>query len=140
MVHPPHVILIFNADAHPDVRGPRKIAGNCFQSLRPLRQDLILVPIRLVHYLERALDVFKWYIVVKEITHGVDEDPLWLLPAQWLIELFGDEPKIKSLFERMPSHSTEALRESLCITMPAAGADFRTAPYGVPRYVCPFDL
>ena len=56
------------------------------QSLGAFGEHLKAVPMRLLHHGEDTLNEIDWHILMKEIAHGIDEDRLRLLPAQWQLE------------------------------------------------------
>jgi len=49
---------------------------------RALFEHLILAPVRTSHYVENVLNAGYRDIVVKQIAHRIDEDPLGPLPPQ----------------------------------------------------------
>lgn len=133
------VVLVLDADAHPDVRLPGKLRVEGKQAVGTLGEDLILMPIGAHHDIEDFLDVIVGDFVVEEVAHRVDEDDLGFLPAQWDFEGLGLQRDGKSIAIGRLSHRLQPARHALRIAMLAAGADLGTASDRVPGGFGPFD-
>lgn len=77
MIDPFQVLFVLDAHPHPDVRSPIEQGVEFFESFRALREDLVLVPVRLVHDREDALDVLDRDVLVEEVAHTVHEHASW---------------------------------------------------------------
>jgi hypothetical protein len=97
------------------------------------------VPVGPSHNIADTCDVVGWHVLVKEVTHRVDEDLPRPSPVQRLLQLFGHESQVEALFKRVFGHTSEALGEELRIAEFAARAHLRAAADRVPRRVRPFD-
>jgi hypothetical protein len=58
---------------------------------------------------------------------------------QRLIEFFGNEPEVETLFERVSRHTAETFCEKLRIAEFAARAHLRAAPHWVPSRIRPLN-
>ena len=97
------------------------------------------MPVSSSHDLANAPDVVGWNVFVKEIAHRVDEDLPRAPPMKRLIEFFGNEPEVETLFERVSGHTAETLREKLRIAEFAARAHLRAAPDWIPCRIRPLN-
>src|SRR5579872_896965 len=140
VIDPPEIVAVFDAHAHPDVRGPLDNAVQVFETLRAFRKHLVFVPVRLIHHVEYLPDVLDWNAFVEEIAHAVHENALWLLDVQRFFQLLRDEPEVGTLFKRMRRNTAEALRKSLGVTVFAPWADLGAATDRVPCCIRPLDL
>lgn len=86
------------------------------------------VPVRRSHDLGDQHDVLIWNILVKQVTHRIDEDNLLLRPGEWLRQLVRHQSQVEALLVRMSRHTTKSFSERLGIAMGAPGADLRAAP------------
>ena len=92
-----------------------------------LGQDLVGVPVGLLHDAADGEDIVKRHVLVEEVAHGVDEDPARLGPEEGLGQLVGDEAEVEALLVGMAGHAAKALGEGLGVAMGAAGADLGAA-------------
>src|SRR5262245_60398172 len=139
MLDPPQMVLVFDAHPHPDMQSPREFAVECFEAFRPLRKDLVLVPVGPVHHPKDTPDAFQRDLVVEKVAHAVHEHALRLLPTESFFQFFRDEPQIEALFERVSRYATKPFCKSFRVAVLAAGTDFGAAPNGVPGRIRPFD-
>jgi len=133
------VLLAFDAHAHPDMGGPIEERAQLFQAFRPLREDLIMVPVRLVHDAEHTPNVLHWDLVVEKVAHAVHEDPLRGLPRDRVLQHVGLECQFEPVAVVLVSHGLQAVRESLRVAMLTAWANLVATRHRVPRRVGPFD-
>ena len=73
--------------SHPNGLRPMDPPAEFQEAIRSLRQHLKAVPISTSHHIKHPLDVLKRDVVMKEITHAVDEDCLRLRPSQWQLAM-----------------------------------------------------
>src|SRR5437867_2120605 len=85
------------------------------------------------------MNVFIRDLLVKEITHAVDEDAARLPPFQRQLQLIPVQSQIEAAFVTWIAHCLEADREAFCIAVLAAMAYFSGASDGIPGGICPFD-
>ncbi|CAD5253920.1 hypothetical protein BOSE21B_100047 [Bosea sp. 21B] len=97
------------------------------------------MPIRQFHGVEHFRDETVRHILVEQVGHRVHEDHLRLPPTEWLLQAFGPERQIESVFERVSRHAAKALREPFRVAVIAAGTDLRAPGDRVPRSVGPLD-
>ena len=69
----------------------------------------------------------------------IDEDELWVPPAQGVLESFGTQRQIKSSFKGVSFDVAKAFGKPLGIAVVATGADLGAAGDRVPGAVGPFD-
>src|SRR5947209_4528144 len=91
------VFAIFDAYSPPDMwlgrGGGEGGLEHVAQPLRPLREDLVGMPVRCLHHPGHAANVILWHILMEQVAHGVDEDHLRRLPPQRLSEFPRHETK-----------------------------------------------
>src|SRR5271166_2800307 len=137
------VFLVLHAYTPPDMRLRRSDSETILQkvphSLRPLREHLVNVPVRLQHHIDHRRNVIVRNFLVKQIAHGIYEHPARRLPFQRLVQLPRNKSKIKSLFVGMSLDATESLREDLRIAVRAARTNLGAPTRRIPRGVRPFD-
>ena len=135
------VFPIFHADAPPDVLPIRPKTQPPTKQIprppRPLRQNLIGVPIRRDHHVRNRRRIRIRHSVLKQIAHRIDEHQLGGAPGKRLRQLLRHQPQIKPLLVRMSLDPAKPLRKRFGIAVLAAGADFDAAPDGVPGGVGP---
>ena len=137
------VRAVLDADAKPDVRQAGHPAQGARQQivhpLVPLGQHLVDVPICPAHHVADGGKIVGGNVLVKEVTHRVDEDPPRLPPACWFIQLLRNKTEIEPLLERVARNAAKPLGEDLGVAELAAGAHLRATTYRVPRRVGPLD-
>src|SRR5688500_17927619 len=101
---------------------------------------LIGMPICSFHNICYGRDVLHRYIVVEEITHGVDEDHAGFGPSQWFGQFLGDQPQIKSLLVGMSGYAAKPFRKRLRVAMLAAWTNLGATADRVPCCVRPLDF
>jgi hypothetical protein len=62
-----------------------------------LREDLKLMPVRSPHRTENPLNVFNWYLVVKEIAHRIYENTLRFFPVERQVKCIRVRSKFKAV-------------------------------------------
>jgi hypothetical protein len=82
VIYATQVLVALHADTHPNVWGPPNQGGKLRQSIRSLGEYLEPMPVSLSHDPEHPLNELNGHVLVEEITHGVDEDSLGLLPTK----------------------------------------------------------
>lgn len=92
------------------------------------------------HDIENGFDERRGHRFVKEIRHGVDEHNPWSSPSQRLLEQRLVQRYCESSHVLADSHRTKPRSHPLRVAVLAALADLGTTRYGVPSYLCPFDL
>src|ERR1700733_3658042 len=97
------------------------------------------MPSRQDHYSDHLLDVLIGYLIVKQITHGIDEDHPWFFPLKRFGKLFWNKSNIKTMFKGMTSHPAKPLGEPFGVAILAAGAYLRAPTDGIPSSICPFN-
>lgn len=107
--------------------------------LVPLGQHLVNVPICPAHDVADGSKIVDGNVLVKEVTHRVDEDPPRLPPACWFVQLLRNKAEVKPLLERVSRNPAKPLGEDLRVAELAAGAHLRATTYRVPRGVRPLD-
>src|ERR1700689_3701368 len=130
---------VLDADAHPDVIGPREIVGERQQAILSFGEDLEHMPVCSLHDLEDRRNVFIRYLLVEEVAHRVDKDEPGAAPSKRLIEPSGPEAKIEALLVWMVRDAAPALGEGLRVTVRAARRDLGAARPRVPSRLRPFD-
>ena len=98
------------------------------------------MPVGLFHDFKGLIDKVLGHCLMKEVTHRVDENHFRRFPLQWLRQPLWPQCQVEPSFVWMANHATEALSNSLGVTIIATGADLCAAGRGVPRSVGPFDL
>lgn len=139
MVDAGFVLRGFDADAHPDVRGPVEIAREAEEPAGSLGQDLKLMPMRFCHGGEYPLDERNGHAVMEKIAHGVYEDPLRFLPGERKLKSRFMEGELEAVGVFGLSHGSQAQRHPLRIAVVAAGAEEVTASGWVPSGFGPLD-
>ena len=104
-----------------------------FYTLWPLRQYLERMLWAGSHYLETIEDERSRYVSVKQVAHGVDEDPARLTPMERLGEAVLVEYDLRKV-------ATEAFRDGLSVAVRTSRADLRATRHRIPRFVCPCNL
>ena len=66
------------------------------------------MPVRLFHGVAYLRDERGRNLLVKKITHGVDENHTGLAPPQWLFEPRGPQGEVEAGFEGVASRSAKA--------------------------------
>ena len=79
--------------------------------LRAFRQQLIDVPVRVLHAPEDLINIFVRNVDVEKIAHGINEDSPRLLPGCRPVEHFPPERQIEAALEVVTLDTTEPLRE-----------------------------
>src|SRR5207244_10885516 len=82
VVNSPRIIFVFHTNAHPDVGWPGDEMVKLAKFVRPLAQDLKLVPIRTSHNVKHTQYVIGRHFFLEKMTHGVDEIALSLSPMK----------------------------------------------------------
>ena len=135
--------LILDANTPPDMRligGATEFCLKQFsETVGSFRENLIRMPVRQLHNSNNGEDVIVRDIRVKEITHRVDENHLWLRPEEWFHEFMRNSPEIKPLLVRMSRNPPESLGEGFRIAANAAGANLGATTDRIPCRIGPFD-
>lgn len=135
--------MVLNGHAPPNVRQPGRkleiVLEHLLHSLGALRKDLVGVPVGGGHHLEGCDDELIGNVVVEQIRHAVNEDPLWTRPPKRLKQLPRRKANVKSLLERVAGDTANPFREYLGIAVRTTWTDFCTPANRVPRIVCPFN-
>src|SRR5436190_14486590 len=97
------------------------------------------MPVRLLHHVENTVHVLEWHLLVKKVAHRIDKYHSWFAPMERLLKSLWAKLQIEPVLEGMPRHPPEPFRESFCITVIAARADFRAASYRIPSRISPFN-
>src|SRR5262245_51005188 len=98
------------------------------------------MPVATAHHIHNTGDVILRYVLVKQVTHRIDENPLRLSPSQRVVELLRHQPQVEALFVRVPGHAAKPLGKRLGVTPRAAWRDLRAPAHGIPGSVGPFDF
>jgi hypothetical protein len=98
------------------------------------------MPVGRAHHTSDGYNVLDRDILVKQVTHGIDNDPAWPVPAEWVAKFLGREAQVEAVLERMPGNSSEALGKSLGVTVQTPRTYLRAASHRIPRRVGPLDL
>ena len=104
-----------------------------------LRQDLEEVPIGLLHDIEDTIHELQRDILVEKITHGIHEYQARTLPPNRLIKALMPQHQVEPHLEMMPRDTTEALRESLGITVIAAPRNLGATRHRIPSRISPLN-
>jgi hypothetical protein len=105
---------------------------------RSFSEDLVSVPIRHTHNPRGLDDEFVGHVILKQITHRIDENHPRANPFEWLSKFLGHELYIEAVLIRMAWDAPEPFRKRLRIAMFATWADLFAPPHGVPCRVGPF--
>lgn len=109
------------------------------------------MPMRLLHHAPDFGDEDLIRLVLKEIRHGIDEDALRLLPAEWrgkrgLVVVHAPGPNVALAgFARgagvfLHAHGLQARRHAHGVAIGAAGREHLAASDRIPRRLGPFDV
>ncbi len=98
------------------------------------------MPVRPTHHLERFLNGVYRDVLVEHVAHGIDEDSLWLLPMERVVECGWVDREGKTVSVLLLAHSLKPVGEAICITIFAAWTNVCTARNWVPGCVCPLDM
>jgi hypothetical protein len=109
------------------------------QKRASLDQHLIDMPVGFFHSVENGRYVRFRNVLVKQVTHGVDENHPRAFPLKWLYQAHGAQRQVKACFERMTRDAAKSLRKSRCIAVVTARADFCAAGNGIPSRIGPFN-
>jgi hypothetical protein len=91
------------------------------------------------HHVKYFVNVVLRHLDVKQIAHGVHEDPLRLSPSQWPIQHLRLQGQLETVSVVVRAHRFEAAGHSARVAVLAAGAGIVATRYRVPRRLRPFD-
>jgi hypothetical protein len=97
------------------------------------------MPVSFHHHIHDGLNEAIRDSLMEEVRHGIYEDSLRSVPAEGLVELFGNESKVEALLVWVSLHSSEPFCKRLRVTVLASGTDLGTPTNRVPRRVGPLD-
>ena len=97
------------------------------------------MPIRRFHRIKDTVDEAFRDLLVEEVTHRIDEDHPWPLPAERLPNALGAQCEIKAIFKGMPGDPAPAFSKALGVTIVAAAGDLRASGDRIPRCISPFN-
>ena len=97
------------------------------------------VPISLLHRIEHLVVKAFWYVLVKEIAHGIDEYHFRFFPEQRLMKSIGPQFEIKPTLKWMTGNTAKTLWKAFGIAIVTTSADFRATRDRVPSRIGPFD-
>lgn len=133
-----------NRNAKPDVAGDRPtliaIADIVAHEGTALGQDLVDMPICLLHGIEHLVDEGTVDVLVEQVAHRVHEDHPRLLPERGLFQPRRPERQVKSLLIGVARNAAPALCKAFSIAVVTSRADLGAAGHRVPCRVRPFDL
>ena len=134
---------VLDADTTPDMFGNSRISVAPEQIVphqgTALRKDLEKVPIGLLHDIEDTIHELQRDILMEEVTHGVDEYSTRTTPTEGLINPLGTQGQVEPHLEMMPRGTTEALRESLGITVIATPRNLGATRQRIPSRISPLN-
>lgn len=139
MIDAESVIIVFDADTHPDVAGPVQLLAQARQPIRPLGQKLEPMPVGAAHHAEHSLDERGGHVLVKEVAHGVDENDLRFLPAQRQFQDVIMDGEFEAVHVVRLPHRLQAKRHAFRVTVFAARTDLGATRCRIPRRFRPFD-
>ena len=96
---------IFDGHSAPDMsrrRAPNVSALQIILHQRAsLGEYLKYMPVRGFHGIENAIHEFRRYLLVKQVAHGIDEDPSWAFPRERVGQPFRAKREIEPVLEWM---------------------------------------
>ncbi len=104
-----------------------------------LGQNLKDVPVRSFHGIKDTVDELCRDLLMEKVTHRIDEDHAWPLPAERLPYPLGAQCEIKAIFKWMPWDSPPAFCKALGVAIVAAASDLRASGDRIPRRIGPFN-
>ena len=98
------------------------------------------MPVRRQHHAADLINVLVRHAFVEEVAHRIDENLLWLRPADGVAELLRYQAEVETEFKWMAGHAAEAFRERLSVAMETTGTDFAATAHWVPCCIRPLNL
>ena len=133
------IVGMFHGNALPDVGRPRQFVVELGQAFGAFGEDLVAMPVGLVHHVKDFFDETERHVPVVEVAHGVDEDGLGTFPAEREAEGVFVKGDLEAVTVMRVADSLEAVGHALGVAMLAARADLGAPRHGVPSCFGPFD-
>ena len=143
MPHPNQGGPVLNRHAAPDMGRNNRVSVAAPKIVpherTALGENLVDMPICLLHDTEDLVYELPWDLLVKKIAHGIHEDPARSTPPQRLAQTAITELKVKPSFVRMTDNTPESFGKALSIAIVATARDLGATRNRVPSRVSPFD-
>src|SRR3989338_952437 len=139
IVDPPGILLVLNTQTHPNILRPVDEPVELAQIIRALRKDLKLVPIGAAYDVKHLKEIGYRHVLVKQVTHRVDEDTLRFPPLQRKVQHVGLKRQLEAITVIPLPHSLQTLCNAFGITVLTAGTDFDTSCDRIPGGLRPFN-